>query len=385
MNMKKRAIITILLALVALAGQAQEFTPVVEDSIDFVINGTTTSTEDSVMWWQCGPYPKGPIEDYFVPIKDGQFRIEGRLPRHIFIQVAADEGSDLNLIVEETPTTVNLETCEVSGSEQQKRFILIQKEEREIERKMWAGVTDEEREHIKEMAWGDEPMKTAEDSLLVRRCKEGWAAIDSLRFLRYSENLDNFLPAYYLYIAHADMTLEQFAVFMHEDAPYARHPAMSHVWVQYKGLKEQHAVNGNPFRDFEAETPDGLLHRLAEYAGRGEYVLLDFWASWCHPCIASFPFMKRMHETYGSRGLRIIGVSIDEDSAAWHKALDKHRLPWLQLHETSASQSSKTAASDLYGVSGVPTLVLIAPDGKVLSPDVKREDLKSKLAEIFGE
>ena len=66
--MNKKTIITILLALVAMAGQAQTFTPIVEDSINFVITGTTNAKVDSVTWWQCAPYPQGVSKDYYAPV-----------------------------------------------------------------------------------------------------------------------------------------------------------------------------------------------------------------------------------------------------------------------------------------------------------------------------
>ena len=88
----KQSIITALLALVTMAGQGQTFTPVVEDSIDFVITGTTTTEDDSITWWPCAPWGS----DRFVPVANGQFRIEGRLPRHTFIQI-----EDLHFIIEE--------------------------------------------------------------------------------------------------------------------------------------------------------------------------------------------------------------------------------------------------------------------------------------------
>ena len=93
--------------------------------------------------------------------------------------------------------------------------------------------------------------------------------------------------------------------------------------------------------------------------------------------------MKQMHEEFGERGLRIIGVSIDQDKDSWLNAVDKYQLPWLQLRETIASQSNRTSASEKYGITGVPTLVLIAPDGIVISTDLDRKELKTKLEEIF--
>lgn len=381
--MNKKFIITILLILVAVAGQAQTFTPIVEDSINFVITGTTNTEVDSVTWFQCAPYPQGVSKDYYAPVKDGQFRIEGRLPRHTFIQIGDYEDHDLHFIVEETPTHINLVTGEVNGSDVQSRFVQIQMREREIEQQLWDGLTEDEQMNVMQMISGEVPTKTAEDSMRVRRYNKAWSQIDSLRFQSYSQNLDNCLPAYYLFVNHMNMTLKELAVFMHEDAPYAHLPAMSHVWKQYWGLQTKSNLSKKNFSDFEAETTDGQLHHLAEYVGRGQYVLLDFWASWCGPCIASFPLMKQMHEVFGERGLRIIGVSVDQDKNSWLNAVDKHQLPWLQLRETLASQSNRTSASEKYGITGVPTLVLIAPDGIVISTDLDRKELKTKLEEIF--
>ena len=157
--------------------------------------------------------------------------------------------------------------------------------------------------------------------------------------------------------------------------------------------KPQLTVIGKPFIDFEAELPDSTVHRLSEYAGKGQYVLLDFWASWCGPCIRSFPMLKEFHEKYHDRGLLIIGISADRNPDAWRYALSQHACPWPMMHETTDSQKEHTSASDLYSISGFPTFVLLDPDGQVIfSPyeehgfvDDERKQLIAKLAEIFGE
>lgn len=141
---------------------------------------------------------------------------------------------------------------------------------------------------------------------------------------------------------------------------------------------------GSMFVDFSIEY-EGKITRLSDYVGRGKYVLADFWASWCGPCIAAFPMMKQLHKSYANRGLRIIGISLDEEGVSWRKAIEKHYLPWVQLRETVASKSNKSAASNLYGIAGVPTLVLIDPNGKIISSDLNIKDLKVKLEEIFNE
>ena len=157
--------------------------------------------------------------------------------------------------------------------------------------------------------------------------------------------------------------------------------------------KPELTVIGKPFIDFEAELPDSTVHHFSEYAGKGQYVLLDFWASWCGSCIRSFPMLMELHEKYHDRGLLIIGISHDRNPDAWRYALGQHACPWPMMRETTASQEGQTSASDLYSISGFPTFVLLAPDGQVIfSPyekhgyvDDERQQLQAKLAEIFGE
>ena len=89
--------------------------------------------------------------------------------------------------------------------------------------------------------------------------------------------------------------------------------------------------------------------------------------------------MKQLYSTYKDRGLIFLGVSCDKNRDAWLKALDKHQLPWTSL----LSPASKDDALSLYGVSGIPAVILIAPDGKIVSTNLEGKALKTKLEEIF--
>ena len=376
--MNKKAIITILLAVVAMAGQAQTFTPVVEDSIDFVITGTTTSNNDSVATFPCAPHG----QSVKFPIQDGRFTVTGRLPRNTFFQIGDYEGNDLRFIVDDMPTEINLVTGEVKGSDLQQRFIRCQMREREIYKIVipwWENFSKEEQARIMAMRAGDQQMQTAKDSANVNKYNSHIAELETANLKNIRENLGNIIPAWYCYTGMGSLTNEQMNEFMREDAPYAHHPAMERPWKKYYSMQKQRAITGKPFIDFEAEAPDGTKHRLSEYAGHSQYVLIDFWASWCGPCIASFPFMKQVYADYKDRGLCIIGVSCDKDRNAWLKALDKHQLPWTAL----LSPASKSDALDLYGVSGIPTVILIAPDGTIIATDIEGKELKAKLEDIF--
>ena len=378
--MNKKTIITALLALVALAGQAQTFTPFVEDSIDFVITGKTTAQTDSVAMFPCAPHGK----TLNFPVVEGKFKVTGRLPRHTFIQIGDCARNDLRFIVEETPTDINLVTGEVSGSELQQRFIRCQMRERDIDRvaqSWWNSRSDEEKDRIVTMRKDRLPNATAKDSANFRKYEDFMGDHDALVRQNIRENKDNIIPAWYLYVHHSNLNYEQRLEFMREDAPYAHHPAMERPWKVYWGMLQQMNITGKSAPDFEAEAPDGTMHRLSEYAAHGQYVLIDFWASWCGPCIGSFPFMKEIYATYKDRGLVFLGVSCDKNRDAWLKALEKHQLPWTALR----SPARKGDACELYGITGIPAVILIAPDGKVISTDLEGMELKAKLAEIFND
>lgn len=375
-----RALAIGLLATAISQGQAQTFTPIVEDSIDFTITGTTNSTLDSVALF---PYATNGDAEKF-PIHEGAFTIKSRLPRHKFFQIEDDTNSDLYFFAEETPTHINLATGDISGSDVQKRFISSQVSLQNLHKaiKPWQqSLSDDEWQRALSLYRGEEvPNATPQDSANAQKHADHIAKQNALILQILRENQDNIIPAWYLDQYAGLFTFEDLQGVMRKDAPYAHHPSMEWAWKYYHNLQLQADLIGKPAPDFEAETPDSTQHHLSEYIGQGQYVVLDFWASWCGPCVQMFPEMKQLHETYSQRGLRIIGVSCDQERAAWLKALDKHQLPWMGLR----SPRRKGDAGELYGVFGIPTVVLIGPDGKVLFTEVLGFGLKKKLEELLG-
>ena len=141
--------------------------------------------------------------------------------------------------------------------------------------------------------------------------------------------------------------------------------------------KQERLEVGQPFIDFTLQTKDGEDVTLSEKIAQNKLTLVDFWASWCGPCRHENPVVKAAYEKYHELGFEVVGVSVDQDEAAWLKAVEEDELPWMQVRD------SEDKVSEDYMIYYIPSNFLFDQNGTMIAKGLRGEDLEAKLAEIL--
>jgi len=131
----------------------------------------------------------------------------------------------------------------------------------------------------------------------------------------------------------------------------------------WAGMDQRRQRVGKKYDDFEFQTPKGNSRKLSDYVGKSTCIYLDFWASWCKPCIRDIPKLKEIYEKYKDSGFEIIGISLDDDKELWLKALKNIDAPWVHLCDFKGSKSEVTEA---YHIKGIPCGILLDKTGIII-------------------
>ncbi|WP_454880451.1 redoxin domain-containing protein [Sphingobacterium detergens] len=151
--------------------------------------------------------------------------------------------------------------------------------------------------------------------------------------------------------------------------------------LEARFLAEKSVKIGNKAPDFSQPDTNGKLIKVSDF--KGQYVLIDFWASWCSPCRAENPNLLKAYNKYKSKGLEVLAVSLDDTKGrnAWLKAIKEDGLPWIHVADLKGWSNE---AAVLYGVRAVPQNYLVDPKGNIVAINIKGDLLHQELAKIFG-
>lgn len=139
---------------------------------------------------------------------------------------------------------------------------------------------------------------------------------------------------------------------------------------------------GKPYIEVVQNNMEGEPVALSSVVGEGKYVLLDFWASWCGPCMREVPYLLETYKQYHDKGFEIYGVSFDRDAEAWKSAVENKGMNWI--HVSDVNYFDNQAATD-YAIRSIPSNFLIGPDGTIVAVNLRGEEVQAKIAEVLGE
>ena len=226
-------------------------------------------------------------------------------------------------------------------------------------------------------AWSKEMEEMANDSTLTEAESDARYAESLKKF--FEDNKDNAIGpwAFCNYLMYKDFSEAEIDELL-KQAP-----------AEYAGLKRvEKAKNaahqltltavGQKFTDFEVTAADGTVQKLSDHVGKGKVVVVDFWASWCPPCRAEIPKLQALKAKHGDK-MDVLGVAVWDNPDDTRKAMQELNITWPVIIGTQ----NLTEPTDLYGIKGIPHIIIFGPDGTILSRGLMGDDLANKLAEVL--
>ena len=130
---------------------------------------------------------------------------------------------------------------------------------------------------------------------------------------------------------------------------------------------------GKPFKEIYGFTPDGKELKLSDFAGKGKYTLIDFWASWCGPCRREIPYLIAIAKDYAKKNVQVVGINVWDQEISAYSAINQLNInyPVIFTHDR--------VSTDVYGVTGIPQIILIGPDGTILERNLRGEGIAAAL------
>ena len=309
-------------------------------------------------------------------VVDGKFTMNGNAEKDAFMAIGIKENPWATIFFNDgTPMTINLNDSTLKGSPLNERLVRY-----DIDiNAPYANYM------IKIQSMSEEERKAKEMELaggLMIAMMKMMTGVEKV----FKEERETLIPVAFIDEYQQVLGQEKFDSVIATKPAWINHPiAKSQVeyFAQQKAVEaKKNAYVGKQFTDLEEADTDGNMHKLSEYVGKGKWVLVDFWASWCGPCMQEMPNVVAAYEKYHAKGFDVVGLSFDNKKEPWLKAIADQKMPWTHLSDL---KGWRTVASSVYDVNSIPDNLLIDPQGKIVARGLRAQALQDKLKQIFGE
>ena len=296
------------------------------------------TTEDGTPVWLIDQNTKDTLAE--TAVHDGRFTFSGRIQEPFYAYVGHGKQR-IHFILEAGTSTVDIDERMASGTPMEEAYMAFHRR--------FYGYKREQR--VEKTALADSVVRANCDNLVGAVALEDLAYVDADRFLSLYELLPGHLQEFYL------------------------------VKSAYEAIRIQRSTApGQPFTDYliAGGNPDGTDVKLSDYVGRGRYILLDHWASWCGPCKAEMPYIKKTWETFHGDRFDVVSIAVSDKRADTEQALSSLDMPWNQILD------AQRIPLEIYGVNAIPHLILFGPDGTILNRGFRGEDIYKAVAELLS-
>ena len=309
-------------------------------------------------------------------VANGKFSMTGNAEKNAYMGMAVKDADWFVMMFNDgTPVTVNLNDSTLKGSPMNERLtrydIEINAPYGNYMKKIQS-MSEEEREKKKVELTGGL-------MIAVMKMMEGVEKV-------FKDERESLIPVAFLSEYQEMLGQDKLDSVLATKPVWASHPIAKSLVDYFNHQKAQEAKKnafiGQQFTDLEEADTDGKMHKLSEFVGKGKWVLVDFWASWCGPCMQEMPNVVAAYEKYHAKGFDVVGLSFDNKKEPWLKAIADQKMPWTHLSDL---KGWRTVASSVYDVNSIPDNLLIDPQGKIVARGLRAQGLQNKLKEIFGE
>ncbi len=203
-------------------------------------------------------------------------------------------------------------------------------------------------------------------------------AVKKLSTTLFEANKTNVLGAYIYLQANSNPTVAKIDEFMQAN-PVAKQYTQIVKEREVLVNREKTAV-GMMFTDIVGQKMDKSgVAKLSDYVGKGNYVLVDFWATWCGPCKREIPYIQEVYKKYAKKGLIVLGINVWDQYEPAVKTVKEFDMTWDHIYA-----SDDRTATTTYGIKGIPTLILFGPDGKIVDRTFRGANMVKAIDEIYA-
>jgi peroxiredoxin len=379
-NIKMKKIILIITAAVILLSCNKD---------GYEVSGTAKGIENGKKVFIEVPNETGmPVAIDTAVVEDGKFKFDGKLKEGIeFAYVKFEDNASLPIILENGNIEIefvkdSVQNSKIGGTKNNDYFQTFNDDSKSIMKKAIKFQNENQKVYMEAMQKQDlvalqdlqNKMKVFQDEMNKK----------SLDFVKKNNDsylalllIENFVNSKFISLEEGKTYFDKLSKEVQDTKAGKK---MKKAFSEKPATKVATITIGQPAPDFAANTPDGKKLSLKESLGK--VTIIDFWASWCGPCRKENPNVVALYNEYHSKGLNIIGVSLDKDAAKWKEAIAKDGLTWN--HISNLKEWSEPIAKQ-YGVESIPATFILNAKGNIVAKDLRGDALKAKVKELLGE